>query len=108
MKMTYTDFAKNSLNNYLLFLIEQGATIEKVLEIQERVFEKVNMLSINPYLGQVDVYILDKKHRRLIEGNYKIVYRIENDVIYITDVFDARQDPDKMNRSLLITMHFSA
>lgn len=99
MKIIYTDFAKNSLNNHLLFLIEQGASTDKILEMQDGIFAKANMLSANPYLGQVEEYILDKKHRRLIEGNYKIVYRFEKDIIYITDIFDARQDPQKMNRS---------
>jgi len=28
---------------------------------------------------------LQKGHRRIIEGNFKIIYRIEDEVIYITD-----------------------
>jgi mRNA-degrading endonuclease RelE of RelBE toxin-antitoxin system len=37
------------------------------------------------------------QHRRLIVGNYKIIYLIEDDVVYISDIFDTRQDPKKMN-----------
>jgi plasmid stabilization system protein ParE len=97
MKIVYTDFAKTSLNRHLLFLVEQGVSVEKALEIQDRIFAKANLLLKNQYLGQVEEYISDKKHRRLIEGNYKIIYRIDRQTIYITDVFDARQDPDKLN-----------
>ena len=39
---------------------------------------------------------LGKSHRRIIEGNYKIIYRVEGENIYITDIFDSRQNSDKM------------
>ena len=35
-------------------------------------------------------------HRRLIESHFKIIYRVIGDCIYITDIFDSRQDADKM------------
>lgn len=42
---------------------------------------------------------LGKNHRRLICGNYKIIYylNIKENTIYVTDVFDSRQDPKKEN-----------
>ena len=38
---------------------------------------------------------LNKNHRRLICGNYKIVYYYNSQlkVFYVTDIFDSRQDP---------------
>jgi plasmid stabilization system protein ParE len=52
----------------------------------------------DPYIGQQEEYLehLGKDHRRLIEGNYKIIYRVQGEDIYITDIFDSRQDPSKM------------
>ena len=38
----------------------------------------------------------DKAYGRIIESHFKIIYYIHNDSIYITDIFDTRQDPDKM------------
>ena len=35
-------------------------------------------------------------HRPIIEGHFKIIYKVEGEYIYITDIFDSRQDPDKM------------
>jgi hypothetical protein len=35
-------------------------------------------------------------HRYLVEGNFKIIYRIVDDIIWVTDIFDSRQDPEKM------------
>ncbi|MBK9417484.1 MAG: type II toxin-antitoxin system RelE/ParE family toxin [Flavobacteriales bacterium] len=35
-------------------------------------------------------------HRRVVVGNYKIVYRVHQEAVRIVDVFDSRQDPGKM------------
>jgi hypothetical protein len=42
---------------------------------------------------------LKQGHRYIIQGNYKIIYRIIGDEIFITDIFDWRQNPTKMKRS---------
>jgi len=51
----------------------------------------------NPYIGQIEETLepLNKGHRYLVEGNYKIIYRIEGEIIYITDFFHTKQHPDK-------------
>jgi toxin ParE1/3/4 len=51
-------------------------------------------------MGQIEENLvsLGLDHRYLVEGKYKIIYFIKENVIYITDVFDCRQDPQKMNR----------
>ncbi|HLZ16960.1 MAG TPA: type II toxin-antitoxin system RelE/ParE family toxin [Cyclobacteriaceae bacterium] len=72
--------------------------VEKINEIRNRILSKADMLLTTPYLGQQEEYLehLGKGHRRLIEGNYKIIYRVQGENIYITDIFDSRQDPAKM------------
>jgi hypothetical protein len=37
------------------------------------------------------------EYRYLIRGrnNYKIIYRVEGDTVYIVDIFDCRRDPDE-------------
>lgn len=40
---------------------------------------------------------LNRGHRYLlIKPFYKLIYLIIKPIIYITDIFDTRQDPDKM------------
>jgi len=39
---------------------------------------------------------LNKEIRYLIEGNYKIVYWIDVDIISIATVFDCRMDPKNL------------
>ncbi|GMQ32540.1 type II toxin-antitoxin system RelE/ParE family toxin [Algoriphagus taiwanensis] len=81
------------------FLLKvQRIPLEKVLEIKNQLLNKVDSLGKNPDLGQYEEYLehLEKGHRRLIEGTFKIIYRVEGDFIYITDFFDSRQNPKKM------------
>ena len=40
---------------------------------------------------------LNLGHRYVVRGNYKVIYRKVNQGVLITDVFDTRQHPDKMN-----------
>ena len=100
MTLVYSTYASEQLENILYFLTnEQGVSFEKAFEIRQKILDKADLLLVNPKLGQEDEYF-DKlllQHRRLIVGNYKIIYLIEEDTIYIVDIFDTRQDPKKMN-----------
>ena len=37
-----------------------------------------------------------KGHRKMLEGNYKIIYWIDGDKAIVTDFFDVRRDPKEM------------
>jgi len=39
---------------------------------------------------------LEQNHRFIIDGNYKIIYFIKDNTVYITHVFDTRQNPAKL------------
>ena len=60
--------------------------------------DRARQLIQNPYSGQVEEYLdhLGLSHRRIVEGNFKIIYRVEGNEIFVTDIFDTRQDPQKM------------
>jgi len=97
VKIVYTEQAIESLNDCLNF-ISPHVTIEKLLAIRDEILATADLLIENPELGQVEEYLehLGLGHRRLIEGNYKIIYRVQGYQIFITDIFDSRQDPSKM------------
>ena len=71
---------------------------EKAYEIVERITTKVDILATMPLAGQKESLLakLKNEYRRLIEGNYKIIYHFATDVVYINRVFDTRQDPNKL------------
>lgn len=97
MKVFYTEQFLANLQECLDFFPPE-VPAEKVNEIRDRILAKADKLLDNPYAGQQEDYLehLGKGHRRLVEGNYKIIYRIQEENIYITDIFDSRQDPSKM------------
>lgn len=99
MKLVYTDRALISLQECLDFLAAEMPS-EKVNEIRDRILNKADRLLETPHIGQEEPYLshLGLSHRRIIEGNYKIIYRVEKDLVYVTDIFDTRQDPDKLEK----------
>ncbi len=99
MRLVFTEQAQQSMNNSFLFLLEeQGVPPQKIDEFRDNLKLAIKQLLKSPYLGQRETRLqyLNKDHRRLIEGYFKIIYFIKDDSIYITDIFDSRQDPKKM------------
>jgi plasmid stabilization system protein ParE len=97
MKLIYTEQALFGLEEALEFIAPK-VTQEKLLEIRDRILDKADTLPLHPLQGQKEPYLehLDLGHRRVIESHYKIIYKVMDECIYITDIFDSRQDPDKM------------
>lgn len=98
MKVVYTDQALGSLEEIIDFLVEEGVQLEKIAAIQKKLLDRADSLKDHPFIGQIETYLehLDKGHRRLVKGNYKIIYRIKGHFIYVTDFFDTRQNPSKL------------
>jgi plasmid stabilization system protein ParE len=99
MEVVFTDQSLTRLEESLHFYItELKMPIEKAVEIKDRLLQRARNLSDYPYKGQPEPYLkkLNQGHRRLIEGNFKIVYRVENDMINIVDFFDTHQKPNKL------------
>lgn len=97
MKLVYTEQALQSLTEVLDFLAPK-VSHQKLVEIRNQILDKADTLVQFPFKGQSETILehLNLGHRRLVEGNYKIIYKVEGQTIYITDIFDSRQDPDKM------------
>ena len=97
MKLVYTEQALISLEE-ALELIASDVPYEKLIEIRDKILDTADTLLLQPFSGQRE-YLLEHlklDHRRLIEGHYKIIYRVVDEYIYITDILDSRQDPAKM------------
>lgn len=98
MKLIYTEQALYSLEEALEFIAPKVSQ-EKLIEIRNQILDKADTLLLHPSQGQKELYLdhLDLEYRRIIESHYKIIYRVIEEYIYITDIFDTRQSPDKMN-----------
>jgi toxin ParE1/3/4 len=101
MKVIWTDFASNSLFEIFQYYREAGN--ENVAQrIKSKIFRATRQLIKHPLSGQKETNLqrLGEDHRYLIEGNYKIIYKRVKEGILITDVFDTRQDPIKIFKSI--------
>ncbi len=97
MKLVFTEQALDSLQELLDF-IGPEISQDKLIAIRDRILDKADTLCLNPLKGQKEPFLehLGLGHRRIIESHFKIIYRVVGDCIYITDIFDSRQDVDKM------------
>ncbi|OFX32213.1 MAG: hypothetical protein A2X08_08285 [Bacteroidetes bacterium GWA2_32_17] len=74
------------------------ASLKVANKIVTYIVDKSLLLSKNPRIGQTETLLKHKKEeiRYLVEGNYKIVYVIEGQIVFIATIFDCRQDPNKL------------
>jgi toxin ParE1/3/4 len=98
MKILWSEFASNTLSEIYTYYKENvGKYIAGKIKMD--IFSVVRQLEKHPKSGHLEETLLKLKegHRYLIKGNYKIVYKEVDEGVLITDVFDSRQDPGKIN-----------
>jgi len=90
----------NALERYrrTLDLVYAEASREVLDRLTDRVFDHIGLLARYPGLGALDPQLQDLNmgHRRLVVGNFKVVYRVDGDTVLVVDIFDARRDPREM------------
>ena len=98
MKIVWTDFAIKNLKNIVDYYTEKVSK-KTAHKIRKQILATTKQLLDNPESGQLEFNLekLKQNHRYLVCGNYKIIYRTNNNQIVINDVFDTRQNPVKMN-----------
>lgn len=99
VKVFWTDFAKEQLRNIFdYYKLKASPRIAKNLVTE--IVKKTNILALQKEIGQKEELVLSRKEnfRYLIYKNYKIIYWFneEKNRIEISDVFDARQNPIKI------------
>lgn len=93
-----THFALAQINSiFEYFNLEVSLKIAKKIKLE--LITSIKSLKKADVEWQEEEYLsyLQKNHKRLICGNYKIIYYFNQDenIIYVTDVFDSRQNPVK-------------
>ena len=97
MKVLWTKFALASLRDIYIFYKDK-ASIAVANRIRDEVLTSSDQLEHHALSGQIEgsLEVLKESHRYILRGQYKIIYRINNGKVYITDVFDTRQNPEKI------------
>ena len=104
MKILWSDFAKNELKKVFKFY-QFYANIEIAKKISNKIIVTTKQLEKYPTISQIEESVNHiNKFRCLVENHFKIVEYIDYDIkkIYIVDIFDTRQNPEKMYRNILI------
>lgn len=69
-------------------------------KIIHSIIDKTKSLKNNPFIGQLEPLLNERTelYRYLVVSNYKLIYSVDENkaLIKIADVFDTRQNPDKM------------
>lgn len=97
MKVVWTHYALGSLSEIYKYY-KQNANFNVASKIRDQLFYSTKQLEKHPFSGPIEYFLieLDEEHRFITRGNYKIIYKILNSNIYVTDVFDTRQNPEEL------------
>jgi len=97
MKVKFSIQAKNRLDSIYQYYVDTG--LRKVGRTnRSKIISRTFILREYPFSGPVDEYAksLGLDCRYLVEGDYKVIYSVQIDEVRILDIFDTRQDPEKM------------
>lgn len=97
MKVLWTKSALASLYDIYKYN-KENVSITIACKIRDNILVVTSQLEKHSPIRQIEELLkqMDGGHRYIVNDNYKIIYKIQNDKLYITDVFDTRQDPDKI------------
>ncbi|KYG83600.1 type II toxin-antitoxin system RelE/ParE family toxin [Roseivirga echinicomitans] len=98
MKVLITGPAKAALKAIFEYYKSEGFG-EYGIKLTQVIITKAKSLSKNYQRGQKEEMLkhLLKGHRYLIaKKHYKIIYRTEAEIVIVTDIFDTRQQPEKL------------
>lgn len=101
LKINWTNFAKNELQKIFDYYNE-NVSIAVAKNLVIGIVKESKKLQDAPEIGQVENLLVDLgQFRYLVFKNYKIVYRFNKSskLIEILDIFDSRQNPQKIKRS---------
>ena len=97
-KIKWTNKAISQLEKIADYYFEYSPTASQ--SIVSAIFRKVALLEIYPSSYPIEQLLvkLNKQHRFMICGNYKIIFRIVEQDVFIHVVFDCRQNPKKIKK----------
>jgi plasmid stabilization system protein ParE len=98
VKIFWTEPALDELLDIYQFLLDNAG-----ISIAKSIIDDIlntDQIEAFPESGTIEANLkkTGKEYRYILRGHkrYKIIYRIEGNIIYITDVFDCRKDPSSM------------
>lgn len=102
MPVQVLDKAKRRLRALIAFY-ETHYSTKGIDDLEELILAKLAQLGQHPTIGgfepSLPTLIKGRRYRRLIVNRrIKIIYYVDVDTVIVTDFFDMRQDPGRMQR----------
>ena len=95
MKIIWTESAQQSQDAAASYIIEEFGTMP-LLDFYKNIDEIEEDLIAFPEIGRVEPLLQDRSilYRSLVATKYnKIIYYVDDDKIYIVDIWDTRREP---------------
>lgn len=97
-EIIWTSQSKNDLQTIYEFNIDVIGE-ERAFELIQKIIEKVGILK--RLIPGGTRYLSDKRpdlsYQKLVFKDYLIIFRISQNIVYISKIFDCRQNPKKIN-----------
>ncbi|MEX0722608.1 MAG: type II toxin-antitoxin system RelE/ParE family toxin [Gracilimonas sp.] len=90
MEVIWTNQALNKVNKFVDYIAQDSLEIAE--KWAEELLSKTDQLHSQPMSGRIVPEYNEKNLREIISGNYRIIYRIKQDTIYIQTVRHVRQN----------------
>ena len=94
MQIIWYKQAEQDLNDSIAFIAMKNPV--NALYVLDEIIILIDSLSIFPYKYPKELIYNKENIRSVTKWSYKIVYRIESDIIYILRIFNTHQHPDRI------------
>jgi plasmid stabilization system protein ParE len=94
MRVVWTEDALGDLEETYRFLAQVNR--RAAAKTHNRILDEAALLATHPKLGKIEPILddLPGERRSLVVGRkYKIIYKIDDPVVYITVIWDCRRNP---------------
>jgi plasmid stabilization system protein ParE len=97
----WTRLAEDKLEDLFSYYAEK-ASLRVAQNLVDEIINRSLELETNPLIGQKEILLADRiqEFRYLVYKNYKLIYwvNIKKHRVEIVNLFDCRQNPQKMNK----------
>ncbi len=102
LEIFWSQFAEDKLQD-IFYYYKHKASLKVARKIINEIVDKTIDLDKNPKIGQLEDLLKERpqEFRYLVSSNYKIIYyaNVETKRIVIANVFDTRQNPEKLKET---------
>jgi toxin ParE1/3/4 len=77
VKIVWTEIAQSDLKDIYDFILRDSGKYAWI--ISSKIYQEVQVLMTNPFIGRIVPEFGNKKLREIISGKYRIIYRVVDD-----------------------------